>query len=374
MKFVVSSTLLLSHLQTVGRVINSKNSMPILDNFLFSLNGNQLTITASDQETTMTTTIGLIEAEGSGLFAVSAKILLDPLRELPEQPLTFQVNDENLEIFLYYQNGKYNFVGVNGDEYPQRQPMNENATRFTMPASVLLNGVTRSLFAAANDELRPVMNGVCMDIHSEDIVFVASDGYILVRCRNTAVKSGVEATVILPKKPASLLKNILAKESGDITIEFDEKNICFHLSNFVLICRLIEGRYPNYMSVIPQNNSNRLIIDRTLFISVLRRISVFSDPANSLVRLDLSPNRLVVSAQYAGLSTAADESITCNYTGDTMCIGFSATQLVEILNNINSQEVMVDLADPGRAGILLPGENESDEDLLMLLMPMMLKD
>lgn len=170
------------------------------------------------------------------------------------------------------------------------------------------------------------------------------------------------------------MKNILLKESGDITIEFDEKNICFHLANFVLICRLIEGRYPNYMSVIPQNNSNRLIIDRTLFISVLRRISVFSDPANSLVRLDLSPNRLVVSAQYAGLSTSADESITCNYTGDTMCIGFSATQLVEILNNIDSQEVLVDLADPGRAGILLPGENEPDEDLLMLLMPMMLKD
>ena len=357
MKFVVSSTLLLSHLQTVGRVINSKNSMPILDNFLFSLDGKQLTITASDQETTMTTTIELIEAEGTGLFAVSAKILLDPLRELPEQPLTFQVNDENLEIFLYYQNGKYNFVGVNGNEYPQRPPMSENATRFTMPASVLLNGVTRSLFAAANDELRPVMNGVCMDIHPDDIVFVASDGYILVRCRNTSVKSGIESTVILPKKPASLLKNI-----------------CFHLSNFVLVCRLIEGRYPNYMSVIPQNNTNRLIIDRTLFISVLRRISVFSDPANSLVRLDLSPNRLVVSAQYAGLSTAADESLTCNYIGDTMCIGFSATQLVEILNNISSQEVCVDLADPGRAGILLPGENEPDEDLLMLLMPMMLKD
>ena len=252
--------------------------------------------------------------------------------------------------------------------------MSENATRFTMPASVLLNGVTRSLFAAANDELRPVMNGVCMDIHPDDIVFVASDGYILVRCRNTSVKSGIESTVILPKKPASLLKNILAKEAGDITVEFDEKNICFHLSNFVLVCRLIEGRYPNYMSVIPQNNTNRLIIDRTLFISVLRRISVFSDPANSLVRLDLSPNRLVVSAQYAGLSTAADESLTCNYIGDTMCIGFSATQLVEILNNISSQEVCVDLADPGRAGILLPGENEPDEDLLMLLMPMMLKD
>lgn len=374
MKFVVSSTLLLSHLQTVGRVINSKNSMPILDNFLFALEGNELTITASDQETTMTTTIGLIEAEGKGLFAVSAKILLDPLRELPEQPLTFQINDENLEVFLYYQNGKYNFVGVNGDEYPQRPPMSEKATRLTMPASVLLGGITSSLFATANDELRPVMNGVCMDIHPEDVVFVASDGYILVRCRNTSVKSGLESTVILPKKPASLLKNILSKESGDITIEFDEKNICFHLANFVLICRLIEGRYPNYMSVIPQNNSNRLIIDRTLFISVLRRISVFSDPANSLVRLDLSPNRLVVSAQYAGLSTSADESITCNYTGDTMCIGFSATQLVEILNNIDSQEVLVDLADPGRAGILLPGENEPDEDLLMLLMPMMLKD
>ena len=374
MKFVVSSTLLLSHLQTIGRVINSKNSMAILDNFLFSLDGNMLTITASDQETTMTTTIGLIEAEGKGVFAVSAKILLDPLKELPEQPLTFHINDDNLEITLNYQNGKYNFVGVNGDEYPQRTPLAESATRFTMPAQALLNGISHTLFATADDELRPVMNGVCMDIHKEDMFFVASDGYILVRCKNTAVKTGMDSLVILPKKPANLLKNILPKESGDIEVAFDEKSACFKLANFVLTCRLIEGRYPNYMSVIPQNNSNRLVIDRVLFISVLRRISVFSDPASSLVRLDLSPNRLEVSAQYSDFSTSANESITCNYSGDTMSIGFSANYLIEILNNLNSQEVIVDLADPGRAGIILPMGNEADEDLLMLLMPMMLKD
>ena len=374
MKFVVSSNLLLSHLQTVGRVINSKNTMAILDNFLFRLEGNQLTITASDQETTMTTTIGLIEAEGSGVFAVSAKILLEPLKELPDQPLTFQINDENLEIFLYYQNGKYNFVGINGDEYPQRTPMSETATLLTMPASALLTGISHTLFATADDELRPVMNGVCVDIHKNEVFFVASDGYILVRSKNTTVKPDLESIVILPKKPATLLKNILPKETGDITVTFDDKNACFQLANFVLTCRLIEGRYPNYMSVIPQNNSNRLIIDRTLFISVLRRISVFSDPASSLIRLDLSPNQIVVSAQYSDFSTSADESITCNYSGDTMSIGFSATYLIEVLNNIGSQEVIIDLADPGRAGIILPMENENDEELLMLLMPMMLKD
>ncbi len=322
----------------------------------------------------MTTTIGLIEAEGSGVFAVSAKILLEPLKELPDQPLTFQINDENLEIFLYYQNGKYNFVGINGDEYPQRTPMSETATRLTMPASALLTGISHTLFATADDELRPVMNGVCVDIHKNEVFFVASDGYILVRSKNTTVKPDLESIVILPKKPATLLKNILPKETGDIAVTFDDKNACFQLANFVLTCRLIEGRYPNYMSVIPQNNSNRLIIDRALFISVLRRISVFSDPASSLIRLDLSPNQIVVSAQYSDFSTSADESITCNYSGDTMSIGFSATYLIEVLNNIGSQEVIIDLADPGRAGIILPMENENDEELLMLLMPMMLKD
>ena len=374
MKFIVSSTALLSHLQAISRVINTKNSMAILDNFLFRLEGNSLTMTASDQETTMTTTIEVLEAEGQGLFAVSAKILLEPLKELPDQPLTFEINDENLEIFLYFQNGKYNFIGVNGDEYPQKCPLSDTAKTFSISSQVLLNGINRTIFATADDELRPIMNGICMDIHPEDIVFVASDSHKLVRCKNDSVQSGIQASFILPKKPANLLKNILPKEAGDVTVSFDDKNACFTLSNFVLNCRLIEGRYPNYASVIPQNNPNRLIIDRALFTNVLRRVSVFSNQASNLVKLQLSENQIVVSAQDIDFSTSAEESISCSYSGDSMGIGFKSVYLIEILNNISSQEVSIELSDPSRAGLILPIENQANEDLLMLLMPMMLTD
>ena len=374
MKFIVSSTALLSHLQAISRVINSKNSMAILDNFLFRLEGNTLTMTASDQETTMTTEIEVLEAEGQGLFAVSAKILLEPLKELPDQPLTFEINDENLEIFLYFQNGKYNFIGVNGDEYPQKSPLSADAKTLQMPAQVLLNGINRTLFATGDDELRPIMNGIYIDIHPEDIIFVASDSHKLVRCKNDSIQSGLTSSFILPKKPATLLKNILPKESDDVSITFDDKNAVFTLSNFVLNCRLIEGRYPNYASVIPQNNPNRIIVDRAVFVNVLRRVSVYSDQASNLVKLQLRDNQIQVSAQDIDFSTSAEENVSCNYTGDPMGIGFKSTFLIEILNNISSQEVTIELSDPSRAGLILPVENQPNEDLLMLLMPMMLTD
>ena len=374
MKFIVSSTALLSHLQAISRVINSKNSMAILDNFLFRLEGNTLTMTASDQETTMTTEIEVLEAEGQGLFAVSAKILLEPLKELPDQPLTFEINDENLEIFLYFQNGKYNFIGVNGDEYPQKSPLSADDKTLQMPAQVLLNGINRTLFATGDDELRPIMNGIYIDIHPEDIIFVASDSHKLVRCKNDSIQSGLTSSFILPKKPATLLKNILPKESDDVSITFDDKNAVFTLSNFVLNCRLIEGRYPNYASVIPQNNPNRIIVDRAVFVNVLRRVSVFSDQASNLVKLQLRDNQIQVSAQDIDFSTSAEENVSCNYTGDPMGIGFKSTFLIEILNNISSQEVTIELSDPSRAGLILPVENQPNEDLLMLLMPMMLTD
>ncbi|MCH5328587.1 MAG: DNA polymerase III subunit beta [Coprobacter sp.] len=373
MKFIVSSTALLSHLQVISRVIDSKNTIAILDNFLFRLEGNTLTMTASDQETTMTSSIEVLEAEGAGVFAVSSKILLNPLKELPDQPLTFEINDENLEIFIYFQNGKYNFIGVNGDEYPQKSPLSPEAKTIKMPAQVLLNGISRTLFATGVDQvLRPIMTGVYMDIHPEYLICVASDGRKLVRFKNDSVQAGFEASFILPKKPATLLKNVLPKETEDVTVSFDEKNAVFELSDFVLNCRLLEGRYPNYASVIPQNNTNRLIVDRTAFVNVLRRVSVFSNQASNLVKLQLSDNQMQVSAQDIDFSTSAEENISCNYDGDAMSIGFNSSFLVEILNNILSQEVTIALADPSRAGLVLPVENQPNEDLLMLLMPMML--
>lgn len=374
MKFIVSSTLLLSHLQTISRVINSKNSMAILDNFLFRLEGTRLSMTASDQETTMTTAIDVMEADGEGVFAVNAKILLEPLKELPDQPLTFEIDDNNLEIFLYFQNGRYNFIGVNGDEYPTKMPMDSSAVSFSVEAQQLLNGIGCTLFATAEDELRPIMNGIFMDIFEDSVSFVASDTHKLVRFKNQGIAPGVRASFILPKKPANLLKAILPKESGKVELAFDSKNACFKLPDFVLNCRLIEGNYPNYNSVIPTNNPNRLIIDRALFVNVLRRVSVFADAALGLAKLQLKNGELVVSTENKDYSISAEEKVACNYTGDDLTIGFKASFLIEILNNISATEVLVELSDPTRAGVILPLENKENEDLLMLLMPMMLND
>ena len=374
MKFIVSCNSLQSHLQTIGRVIASKNSIPVLDCFLFELNGEQLTITAADAETRMSTTIGVSNTEGSGVFAVPSKNLLDALKELPEQPITFSVNDESLEIFIYYENGKYNFVGLKGDEYPQPKPLKENAVNLQISASVLLSGITKTLFATADDELRPVMNGLYLDITTEDITFVASDGHKLVRCKTLEAKGSERSSFIMPKKPANLLKTILPKESGDITIGFDDSNAYVTMENFILVCRLIEGRYPNYNGVIPTGNPYKVTVDRLMLFNALKRVSVFSNPASSLVKLGISGNSILVSAQDIDFSTSAEETVSCVYEGENMNIGFKGTYLIEILNNIPSQEAVLELADPTRAGLILPSENAAEEDLLMLLMPMMLND
>ena len=374
MRFDVSSTALLSRLQSISKVIASKNSLPILDSFLFNLEGNKLTITASDAETRLVTSVDVMNAQGSGLFAVSAKILLDPLKELPEQPLTFDINDDNLEIFIHFQNGKYNFIGQKGDTYPQQKPLNENAISIMMDAQMLLNGISRSLFATADDELRPVMNGIYFDITTEDITMVASDGHKLVRCKTLAAKGNERAAFILPKKPATLLKNLLPKEQGSVTIEFDERNAVFMLDSYRMVCRLIEGRYPNYNSVIPQNNPHKVTVDRQQLIGALRRVSIFSSQASSLIKLRMQENQIVISAQDIDFSTSAEETQVCQYAGAAMSIGFKSTFLIDILNNISADEVVIELADPSRAGVIVPVEQEENEDLLMLLMPMMLND
>ena len=374
MRFDVSSTALLSRLQSISKVIASKNSLPILDSFLFDLDGNKLTITASDAETRLVTSVEVMNSKGTGLFAVSAKILLDPLKELPEQPLTFDINDENLEIFIHFQNGKYNFIGQKGDTYPLQKPFNDNAIAIIVDSQMLLNGISRSLFATADDELRPVMNGIYFDIHTDDLTFVASDGHKLVRLRNLSVKSPERASFILPKKPANLLKNLLGKETEMVNIKFDDNNAYVNCANFEMVCRLIEGRYPNYNSVIPQENPFKVTIDRISFLNALKRVSVFSNPASSLVKLQLKESEMVVSAQDIDFSTSAEEKIVCQFDGTELNIGFKATYLIEILSNINSEEVILELADPSRAGLIVPAENEENEDQLMLLMPMMLND
>ena len=373
MKFIISSTGLFSHLQAISRVINSKNSLPILDCFLMEMTDGTLSITASDSETTLTTTIETNEYESDGRFAVNSKTILDALKEIPEQPLSFEVN-ENMEIIVKYQNGKYSLMGQNADEYPQAPNLGSNAVHVSLGANILLNGINRSLFATADDELRPVMNGVYFDITTEDITFVASDGHKLVRNKSFQAKGDEKAAFILPKKPATLLKNLLPKEMGDVQIDFDDRNAVFTLENYSMTCRLIEGRYPNYNSVIPQNNPHKAIIDRAAFISGLKRVSVFSSAASSLIKLRMDMNYMQISGQDVDFSTSAEETLMCQYEGTPMNIGFKSTFLIDILNNISSQEVVLELADPSRAGVIVPVEQNENEDVLMLLMPMMLND
>lgn len=374
MRFVVSSTALLSHLQAISKVINSKNTLPILDCFLLDINGSTLTLTAADTETRLVTSLEVSDVEGAGKLAINARNLLDPLKELPDQPLTFEINDNSLEVFIYFHNGKYNFIGQNGEDYPQPKELNDTATSLTIEASLLLTAINRTLFASADDELRPVMNGIFFDITPEDVTFVASDGHKLVRFKTIETKGEERASFILPKKPSNLLKSLLAKEVEPVTIKFDENNAYIAMSSYTMTCRFIEGRYPNYNSVIPQENPNKVVVDRQALLNALKRVSVFSNPANSLVKLQLSDASIEISAQDIDFSTAAEETVSCEYTGNPMNIGFKSSFLIEILNNIQAQEVSLELSDPSRAGLIFPIDKEDGEDLLMLLMPMMLND
>jgi DNA polymerase-3 subunit beta len=374
MKFVVSSTALFSHLQAISRVINSKNSLPILDCFLMELNDGTLSITASDSETTLVTRLEVSNAKEDARFAVVAKTILDALKEVPEQPLTFDVNTQSLAITVNYLNGQYQLVGQSADEFPRPAQTGDNTVHISIPAEAVLTGINRALFATADDELRPVMNGIYMDVSPEEVVFVASDGHKLVRSKALKVNGNEKSAFILGKKPATLLRGLLPKEQGDVQIDFDDRNAVFTMENYRMTCRLIEGRYPNYNSVIPQDNPHRATVDRQLLISALRRVSVFSSQASSLIKLQLDTDTIHISAQDVDFSTSAEESLSCQYNGKPMSIGFKSTFLIDILNNINSQDVVLELADPSRAGVIVPAEQTEDEDVLMLIMPMMLND
>tara|TARA_R110001583_G_scaffold1202_4_gene10034 strand:+ start:35480 stop:36610 length:1131 start_codon:yes stop_codon:yes gene_type:complete len=374
MKFVVSSTEILGHIQAISRVISNKNTLPILDNFLFELKNGELIATASDLETTLITTIPLDASEGEGVIALPAKILTDTLKEFPEQPLTFEVDSQTLAVKLSTENGKFSIPGQNGDDYPKNPEKDQDSiVNITVASEVLLKGVNKTLFATADDELRPVMNGIFIELNNNDLTFVASDAHKLVRYKRLDGRSEVESSFILPKKPASLLRNILPKEQNPVLVEFDDKNAFFTLSNYKLICRLVEGKYPSYGSVIPTNNPFKLTIDRVELYNTLKRVSVFSNPASNLIKFELNQNELVVSAQDIDFSISAREKLMCQYEGEALEIGFKSVFLLEILQNISSANVVVALSDPTRAGLFLPYDNENaDEDVLMLLMPMMI--
>lgn len=374
MRLTVSSTSLASRLSALSKVFNSKNSMPILDCYLFDINEKTLTITASDSENVMTTQLQLDEVDGNGTFAVNNRTILDAVKELPEQPLTLDVDMSSYGIKVVYMNGIYNFTGQSGNEFPRLQPLSDNAASIVIDSKTLSNDISRSIFATANEELRPVMNGIYFDLTTEALAIVASDGHKLVRTRNNTVKQESPMSFIMPKKPATLLKGVLQKNEDEVLIRFDERNASINFPGGTLSCRLIEGRYPNYNSVIPQDNPNRMTIDRTVLIGVIRRVLPFASDSSQQVRLHIEPGKAVISSEDIDFYTSAKEEIVCDYNGIPMDIGFKGTSLMEILSNLDSEEVELQLADPSRPCLILPTQQPENEDILMLIMPMLLND
>lgn len=370
MKFIVSSTYLLKQLQVLGGVISSSNTLPILDNFLFELDHEKLTVSASDLETTMATSIN-VDSESKGSVAIPARLLLDTLKTFPEQPLTFVVEDNNT-VEISSNHGKYALAYADGNEFPKAVAL-EDPSATIIKADVLATAISKTIFAAGNDDLRPVMSGVFFQFSTEGLTFVATDAHKLVKYTRVDVKANQVAEFIMPKKPLNLLKGILAASDEDVTIEYNESNAKFTFENSELICRLIDGKYPNYEAVIPKENPNKLSIDRTQFLNTVRRVSIFSNKTTHQIRLKIAGAELNISAEDIDYSNKAEERLTCDYQGDDMQIGFNSRFLTEMLNNLTASSVQLEMSMPNRAGILTPIDGlDEGEHITMLVMPVML--
>lgn len=374
MKFTLSSTALSNKLFALAKVINSKNSLPVLADFVFKTEGNVLFITTSDGENTMSTTLELSECDANDSFAIENHNLLEAVKGFSEQPLTFDVDNNSKNVKIIYQNGQFSLPIDEADNFPKPQTLSDMAPSISLSSALLAENITRSVFATAQDELRPVMNGIYFCISSEGLVVVATDGHKLVRNRIFDIKSEQESSFILPKKPALLLKNMLAKDDSIVTMKFDNANAEVVFGDTRLVCRLIEGRYPNYKSVIPQNNPNTMTIDRDTLLGALKRVQPFANDTSKLVRFRIDNHVLQLDAEDFDFSKTATERMSCEYDGTPMSIGFKGNSFIEVLNNIEESEVALKLSDPSRAGIVVPSVQQENQDLLMLLMPMLLND
>ena len=371
MKFIVSSSQLLKQLQVLGGVINSNNTLPILDNFLFEVSENQLKVSASDLETTMSAVV-TIESDSSGSIAIAVRLLLDTLQTFPDQPLTFKTEGDSI-IEISSDQGKYDMAYFGGDEFPKSVSL-PSPSKTIIPSNILATAISKTIFAAGNDDLRPVMSGVFFQFSSQNLTFVATDAHKLVKYTRTDVTADKTAEFIMPKKPLNLLKGVLSGEE-DVTIEYNDANAKFTFENFVLICRLIDGKYPNYEAVIPKENPNKLTVDRASFQNSVRRVSIFSSKTTHQIRLKMAGTELNISAEDIDFSNKADERLNCDYQGDDMQIGFNSRFLSEMLSNLSSNEVLIEMSLPNRAGILTPIDGTDEgEQITMLVMPVMLNN
>ncbi|MCF8227825.1 MAG: DNA polymerase III subunit beta [Bacteroidales bacterium] len=372
MKFIISSSVLLKNMQALEGVLNASNTLPILDDFLFELSTESLKVTASDLETTMTVTLEPSKAEEPGSVAIPAKILIETLRTFADIPVTITINEETLGVEISAGEGKYKLSGHKSDEFPQTPPM-ENTTKLELESSLMVNAFNKTIFATGNDELRPVMSGVFCELTPDDVTFVATDAHKLVRYRRKDAKAEESSSFILPKKPINQLKKILPEDDSKVQLQYNQTNAAFSFSNVNMICRLIEGKYPNYEAVIPGNNPNKLIVDRHLLLNSIRRVAIFANQSTHQVRFKISGKELVLSAEDVDFSNEATERLTCSYEGDDMAIGFNSRFMQEMLSNLSVDEIRIEMSAPNRAGIIFPVENENDkEEILMLVMPVML--
>lgn len=374
MRFTLSSSALTNKLVALSKVINSKNSLPILADFVFEIENNTLRLTASDSENTMKTSLELNESDSNGVFAIGNHDLIEAVKGISEQPITFDVNLQDNIAKISYLNGLFSLPIDSADEFPIAQEISAGANVININSSVLAENINRSLFATGQDEIRPVMNGIFFDLSPESLSIVATDGHKLVRNKILNINNEVPASFILPKKPANLLRSMLSKDGGDVSIKFDDRNAEINFGDGMIKCRLIEGRYPNYNSVIPQSNPNQLSVDRAALLSALRRVQPFANGSSNLIRFHIENGILQLDAEDYDFSKTATERMSCEYNGMPMSIGFKGASFIEILSNIDSQDVIIQLADPSRAGVVIPSEQPENQDVLMLMMPMLLND
>lgn len=372
MRFTLSSTALNAKLQTLSKVISNKNSLPILESFLFEVSNGQVFITSSDSENVMKTALSLDEFDSDGAFAVPCRTILDAMKELPEQPVTFEVNLQTYEVIVGYQGGEYRFTAQNAEEYPRTEQQTNDLNVVTVDASVLVDNINRTMFATDNNEIRPVMNGIYFDLLPDCLAFVASDGHKLVRCRYMGIQSETHDSFILPKKPAMLLRAVLDKSEDDVVVKFNSNCAEFHFQGGMLSSTLIEGVFPNYNAAIPTDNANELVIDRKALLGAIRRVLPFASMSSQLIRFHLDNGCLELSSEDLDFATSAKEKIVCEYNGVPLQIGFRGDFFSEILNSITTDEIRMLLGDPSRAGVIYPTEQPKDQDVLMLIMPLLL--
>lgn len=370
MRFNIDGKLFQQQLQAVNKVINSKNALSILDNFLFELNDGTLRVTGSDQENIVSSCVEVMDSEGEGAIAVPAKTLLEITKEISNQPITFSLDENTNEIVISFLTGYFNFMGINADEYPKGENMENDSIELTVPASVVKKGIEKTIYAVSLEPIRPMMTGIFWDIHEGDITFVASDTHKLVRYINYEVSPEVKTSFIMPAKPASIIKGILDKDVESVRIVIGQKGARFEFGGYTLTCRFIKGNYPNYNRVIPATNPFTMQADRDTFLNAMRRVAIFASKASNLVKFDLSAVTMKLSAQDLDYGTSAEEKVMCEYEGNPMTIGFNATYTMEILSNLGGDSVVVRLSDPARPGVFEPLEQEPNENIVTIQMPL----